>query len=217
MKIGLARTARWAIGFGVSVAALAVAAPTGATVPDDVEDGSREPRHVTIKVSGEEYESPPGITVNGTDGTCPHSNDVPYGQAPCWSWSAKHLGRGVAILGVDAAGEYTLKLIDCRGGARACERRLRSGSGGRGSSMPDALLGDGGPVDVIPDPSPLTDVGHVNRFPQKTMVFTGTGRFKGVSGTTTGEGFSRVVSFDPGTGILHKKAGIELTGEFTID
>jgi hypothetical protein len=49
------------------------------------------------------------------------------------------------------------------------------------------------------------------------MVFTGTGRFKGVSGTATGEGFSRVVSFDPGTGILHKETGIELSGEFTID
>jgi hypothetical protein len=211
MKIALARTAKWAIGFGVSVAAVAVATPSGATVPDDLEDRSREPQHVTIKVSGEEYESPPGTTLNGTGGTCPHSNNVPYGRAPCWSWTAKHLGRGVAILGVDDTEEYTLKLIDCRGAARACERRLRSGS------TPNVLLGDGGPVELIPDPSPLTDVGHVNRFPQKTMVFTGTGRFKGVSGTATGEGFSRVVSFDPGTGILHKETGIELSGEFTID
>jgi hypothetical protein len=38
-----------------------------------------------------------------------------------------------------------------------------------------------------------------------------------VTGTTTGEGFSRVVSFDPGAGIVHKEVGIELAGEFTFE
>jgi len=44
-----------------------------------------------------------------------------------------------------------------------------------------------------------------------------TGRFDGVTGTMTGEGFSRVVAVDPDTGIAHKKVGIELTGELILE
>jgi hypothetical protein len=156
---------------------------------------------IVLKSSGDEYEDAQNKVLNGTDGTkCPPSHDVPSVKAKCWTWSAKHLGHGTYTQ-ADAKFEvgritWTFTFTD---------------------SHRDTLRGNGYAPGVMPDPTPVHAIGHVNRFPGEIYTFTrGTGRFAGVKGLLNGVGMSVVVSVDAATGITHKKGTDKAVGKLTF-
>jgi hypothetical protein len=63
-----------------------------------VESGRPDTDRVTLKVSGDEYESSDGAVLNRSDGAqCPPSRDIPVVHARCWTWTATRLGHGTFV------------------------------------------------------------------------------------------------------------------------
>jgi hypothetical protein len=145
---------------------------------------------VTLRVTGEEYESADFAAVSRTDGKqCP---PPPVGSVHprCWTWTAKHLGHGTFV----KAGP-NITLTTSRGAV---------------------LHVTWGVQRIVPDPTPQHAVGHVNRF-VSTYTFTdGTKRFTGVTGVLKGTGTSTVLGVDANTGIAHKKTAGTFTGTLSF-
>jgi hypothetical protein len=181
------------VTFGVAGTAFAATPPRSP---------ARSPRYrITLKTTADEYEDADGKVLNGTDGTkCPPSRDVPSVKAKCWTWRDKRLGHGT----------YTQADVKFDVGHITWTFALKDSHG-------DTLTGNAEGAGVVPDPTPTHEIGHVNRFPGETYMFTGgTGRFKSARGVLTGESFSKVVAVDPATGIVHKTGSDEAAGTLTF-
>lgn len=183
------------------VASFAVVGGTALAAAPQRSASRRHSYNIVLKTSGNEYEDANGKVLNGTDGTkCPPSHDVPSVKAKCWTWSAKHLGHGT----------YTQADVNFKVGNITWTFTFTDSHG-------DTLNGNAHVPEVMPDPTPPHEIGHVNRFPDETYTFTnGTGRFTRVTGVLTGTGASKVVTVDPATGITHKTATDKAVGTLTF-
>jgi hypothetical protein len=183
------------IALGAASLAL-VAQPAGAAVeatPDPDADAAPRRAHtyrISLKVTGEEYESADEAVLSRTNGEACPPPPVGSVQPRCWKWTEKHLGDGNFV----KAGPF-ITLTDSRGAV---------------------LHVTWGVQRIVPDPTPQHAIGHVNRF-VSTYTFTdGTERFAGVTGVLKGTGKSTILEVDPNTGIAHKKTAGTFTGRLTF-
>jgi hypothetical protein len=152
---------------------------------------------VTLTISGDEYEylgTPAPLA--GTLGTeCPPSHGVPSVPADCWTWDAEGLGGGTYLQVFQAFTfdniAFTFTLTD---------------------SGDDTLSGSGAGHLESEDRTGPQAMGHVRRFPHTMTLTSGSGRFARLTAELTGEFTSTVVGIDPATGIVHRKAAGEFTG-----
>jgi hypothetical protein len=153
-------------------------------------------RPVTLTISGDEYEYLGKGPLAGTLGTeCPPSHGVPSVPADCWTWDAEGLGGGMYLQVFQV---FTFDNI-------AFTFTL-AGSGD------DTLTGTGAGHLESEDPTGPQAMGHMRRFPHTMTLTSGTGRFAGTTGVLTGEFTSTVVGIDPATGIVHRRAAGDFTG-----
>jgi hypothetical protein len=152
---------------------------------------------VTLTISGDEYEYLGNLVpLAGTLGTeCPPSHGVPSVPTDCWTWDAEGLGGGTYLHAFQAFTPdniaFTFTPTD---------------------SGDDTFSGSGAGHLESEDPTGPQAMGHVRRFPHTMTLTSGTGRFAEITGELTGEFTSTVVGIDPATGIVHRRAAGEFTG-----